>query len=565
MPEILQNLLARARDLWGKLDNTKKITLGGVIVAAAIVFFALAGFSSKPAKIALYESLSQADYANISKALDAMGYEWSGSGTSAIYVDQEKRQEIITRLAQDDLIPAGVEGWEIFDMSRWDETTFDKNVKLHRAIQGSLEQMLTTLDFIKAANVQLAIPERNNFLTDSDPVKASVVITLKPGVETITRKQVQGIKNLIYRAVPRLERENISITDASGKEFAEPDEIDDAQRELDLVERKKEFEERERRRWLSEIGGRLNEFYPADRISIIRVALQINWDEIKEEQSLVYPVEMTSDNPDTPYSEREIMPNGTLVVSENSRDERFRGNGFTPGGPTGTEQQLPPGYRDLDYQRAEYGNIDTIRNHEFNRVNKEITRQPWEEQSRSIAVAVDGTWKRTGMREKPDGGWEYTREYAPPSEEELKTLQRLLKASLLFKGSRGDQIEVSHLQKDRSAEFALEDAELTRERMIRQLLIVSAISLAAFLLVYLLYRAIKKEIARRRRLREEELAAQQQLMREAALRIADEGAAEVELSIDEKMRREMLENAINMAREKPDQVAKLLRTWLAEE
>ena len=51
----------------------------------------------------------------------------------------------------------------------------------------------------------------------------------------------------------------------------------------------------------------------------------------------------------------------------------------------------------------------------------------------------------------------------------------------------------------------------------------------------------------------------------AVLIEADEGAAEVELSVDEKARREMLENAINLAREKPDQVAKLLRTWLSEE
>ena len=53
-------------------------------------------------------------------------------------------------------------------------------------------------------------------------------------------------------------------------------------------------------------------------------------------------------------------------------------------------------------------------------------------------------------------------------------------------------------------------------------------------------------------------------MREAALRVSDEQAAEVELSVDEKARREMLENAMNLAREKPDQVAKLLRTWLTE-
>ena len=124
---------------------------------------------------------------------------------------------------------------------------------------------------------------------------------------------------------------------------------------------------------------------------------------------------------------------------------------------------------------------------------------------------------------------------------------------------------MEHLQKDRSAEHEAEDAALRQKLMIQRLLIVSAVALAAFILIYLLYRAIKKEIARRRRLREEELAAQQQLMREAALRVADEGAAEVELSVDEKARREMLENAINLAREKPDQVAKLLRTWLSEE
>lgn len=75
----------------------------------------------------------------------------------------------------------------------------------------------------------------------------------------------------------------------------------------------------------------------------------------------------------------------------------------------------------------------------------------------------------------------------------------------------------------------------------------------------------KRKYARRRRLREEELAAQQQMMREAALRVMDEGGAEVELSLDEKLRRELLENAINLAKEKPEDVAQLLRTWLAEE
>jgi len=562
MPEGLKNILNKLVEVWNKLDTTKKITLGVVLAIVIGAFAFIASYSKKPAMEVLYDNLSASDYAAITKFLEASGYEWKGTGTSTIYVNGLKRQEIITKLAQENLIPAGVEGWEIFNMSRWDETTFDKNIKLHRAIKGSLEQMLMTLDFVKSARVELAIPQRNNFLTDTEPVKASVVLTLKPGIETISRKQVMGIKNLIYRAVPNLKRENITITDNNGKEFVEPDELDEEQRKLELVEKKKEIEEKERRKWLNEIQQSLHEFYTSDRISIIRVALTINWDEVKEKQHLVEPVEAEPENPDTPYPDRKLMPSGTLIISENARNERFRGNGFTPGGPTGTEQELPPGYRDLDYQRAEYGNNDVIRNYDYNRIEKEITRQPWEERARSIAVAVDGKWIKKGIKEDGSG---YIREYIPPTKEELKTIEKLLKASILYKASRGDQIVVEHLQKDRTAQFEKEDEELRQKLMMQRLLIVSGISLVAFFLLYLLYRAIKNEIARRRRLREEELAAQQQLMREAALRVADEGAAEVELSIDEKARRELLENAINLAREKPDEVAKLLRTWLNEE
>lgn len=562
MPEGLKNILARIGQIWTELDNTKKLAAGGVLAAVIVLFIAMAGYSSKPAKELLYDNLSATDYAAISKSLDALGVEWNGTGTSAIYVDGKRRQEVITRLAQENLIPAGVEGWNIFNMSRWDETSFDKDVKLHRAIKGSLEQMLMTLEFVKSARVELAIPKKNNFLTDTDPVKASIVLSLKPGLETISRKQVMGMKNLIYRSIPGLTRENITIVDQNGKEFVEPDAIDEQQRMLDLVDRKKSFEERERRKWYDEIKTSLNEFYSQDRVSIVRVALDVNWDEVKEKQHIVTPVEESPESPETPYPDRKIMPNGTLTLSENARNEGFRGNGFTPGGPTGTEQQLPPGYRDLDYQRAEYKNADVIRNYEFNKIDRDITRQPWEERSRSIAVMVDGTWTKSGY--KADGsGWE--RKYVPPAEEELRTLEKLLKASMLYKGSRGDQIVVAHLQKDRTAEFFEEDNEIRQKLLVQRLLIVSIIAIVALFLIYMLYRSIRKEISRRRRMREEELAAQQQLMREAALRVADEGAAEVELSVDERARREMLENAINLAREKPDQVAKLLRTWLAQD
>ncbi|UZV91400.1 flagellar M-ring protein FliF, partial [Treponema pallidum] len=76
---------------------------------------------------------------------------------------------------------------------------------------------------------------------------------------------------------------------------------------------------------------------------------------------------------------------------------------------------------------------------------------------------------------------------------------------------------------------------------------------------------ISKEVERRRRLREEELLRQQQLMRERALWEAEQAGMNVSMSVEERKRLELQENVLNMAREHPEDVALLVRTWLMEE
>ena len=85
------------------------------------------------------------------------------------------------------------------------------------------------------------------------------------------------------------------------------------------------------------------------------------------------------------------------------------------------------------------------------------------------------------------------------------------------------------------------------------------------LIGFILFRIISKEIERRRRAREEELLRQQQLAREQALWEAKDEAQTVTMSVEESRRAELQENAINMAKEHPEDVAMLIRTWLMEE
>ena len=106
---------------------------------------------------------------------------------------------------------------------------------------------------------------------------------------------------------------------------------------------------------------------------------------------------------------------------------------------------------------------------------------------------------------------------------------------------------------------------MRRQRQVRTTILSVLIGLAGLLAAIVLYRLLAKEMERRRRLKEEELARQHQAMREAALRRAEEEGAEVELSVEDRARLEMQENAVNMAREHPEDVAQLIRTWLLEE
>jgi flagellar M-ring protein FliF len=94
-----------------------------------IAIIILSTFSLDKNAVILFKDLQQKDYGEITKKLDALGYKYSGSGDSIISVDPEKRQEIITKLAQENLIPVGVQGWELFDIEKFTETQFDKDVK----------------------------------------------------------------------------------------------------------------------------------------------------------------------------------------------------------------------------------------------------------------------------------------------------------------------------------------------------------------------------------------------------------------------------------------------------
>ena len=568
MNEWLKRLFSQIRELWGKWSTLQKVILFAVVGVAAVGLVLLVVFSAQPTmEPVLTRAVSDEQTLDrIATRLDQEGIEYQITPDMRVMVDDERTarraRSILTRY---DLIPQETDPWELFDMERWTQTDFERNVNLQRSITRQLSQHIEALDDVDSASVNLVIPEQELFEEEQNPVTASVIIAPKPGSDIReNRQKIEGIQRLIRFAVEGLAPENITISDRSGVVLNDFDNLDELD-ELTMRERELELKRDVEQRYIGAIRDALSQIYGEERVEVVNIDVELDMGKTTSETTEHFPIVTQEDNPQTPFNEREFVlsiPRSTETVNEN-----YEGTGFNPEGPPGQEGQTPPAYKDLQDLMARYSNNEE-------RVNNEVnTRTTQEEGSPKVervtaSVALDGVWRWQYNENgevviNPDGS--ISREYIPVTDEELQKAEDLLQDAVGFNEGRGDSVTVRHVQFDRTEEHEKEDDAVRRRQQIQMIVLYSLIGLAALLLAFIAFRLISREIERRRRLREEELARQHQAMREQMLRSAEEEGEEVEMSVEERARMELQENAINMAREHPEDVAQLIRTWLSEE
>ncbi len=569
MNEWLKKLVGQLKDLWSKWSTVQKIILFTVIGVTITGIVLLLSFSSSPDMVPLISSpiTDSTQLDRISIALDKEGVEHKITDDGRIYVkDKTTARRMVAVLMREDLIPKETSPWDVFKMDRWSLTDFERNVNLREAITKNLEQHIEALDDVDSAKVTLVLPEDKLFTEDQNPVSASIIITPKPGSDiTSNRKKIEGIVKLVKFAVEGLSDDNLVISDQSGvvlNDFADLADFDRLELSKRQLKEKSDLENQYKKQIFSELA----QIFGPDRVSILKVdiALDFNKETVKTEEH--YPIVTKEDNPSTPYDESSYVL--SISRSTEKTSESFKGTGFNPEGPPGQEGQTPPAYKQLDNLVGNYQKDSTIQNEEVNTRNIVEEKSPWTIKRITIGAALDGTWKREfddkGILQVEKNG-SIKRSYTPVPEDQLKKAKTLVEHAIGFDKKRGDSVSVETLQFDRSAQFRLEDEKYKAQQRLQQTIIFSIIGVAVLIVAFIIFRIISREMERRRRLREEELARQHQMMREAALKSAEEEEMDVAMSVEERARMEMQENAINMAREHPEDVAQLIRTWLVEE
>jgi flagellar M-ring protein FliF len=124
---------------------------------------------------------------------------------------------------------------------------------------------------------------------------------------------------------------------------------------------------------------------------------------------------------------------------------------------------------------------------------------------------------------------------------------------------------VHNISVDRTEEFKAEDAAYFRKKQMETTIIIFLSGLILLLFGFILIKMIAREMERRRRLAEEERARREQMLRESAMAEAEQEGMDVSISLEERTRMELMESAINLAKEHPEDAAQLIRTWLVDE
>ncbi len=114
-------------------------------------------------------------------------------------------------------------GWEIFDKSSLGTTNFENKVKYLRALEGELARSLESISGILSASVKIGIPKESVFTQRKVAPSASAVLNLREGT-SLSQRQINGVKNFIASAIPKLIPENIKLINQNGSLLENSDE-----------------------------------------------------------------------------------------------------------------------------------------------------------------------------------------------------------------------------------------------------------------------------------------------------------------------------------------------------
>lgn len=419
----INRLFKQLLDLYNRLNKRQKIAMIGGIVAivaflAFFIVFSIRDRNENANYAVLFDGLTPSDNALILQHLQSNNIPYKIQREDTILVPKDVVYEQRIALSSNGIPKNSKVGFEIFDEQSFGMTEFEQRVKLTRAIEGELGRTIESLKPIVKASVHIAIPEDSVFVSKEVLPTASATLEILPNM-FLTPNQIEGIKNLIASAIPKLTKENVYIVNQNGEPLGSDNESMATNEMINLqLKYKNNFE-------------RILE----DKISNVLTPIIGGKDRVVAKVNAEFDFSQTK-------SMKETFDPNNVVRGEQTHEERKEGVSEPEiGGVPGAVSNVGPvqGLDALNNKQIHTINTTTT-NYEVGKTISEIKGEFGTLKRLSAAVVVDGTYQLVN-----DNGVEKM-QYTALNEATMSQIDALVKQTIGFSQDRGDVVSVSNFE-----------------------------------------------------------------------------------------------------------------------
>jgi flagellar M-ring protein FliF len=510
----------------------KAVTIAAVIALAVGAYF-FATWASKPTYSILFNNLSTKDASAIVESLQKSGtkYELANDGQT-VMVPQDQVNNLRLSLSSEGLPGDAGTGYSLLDQQGITTSDFMQHTNYQRALEGELSNTIKSIEGVEAATVHLVIPQKDVFADDQSQPTASVLVASK-STTPLSSQQVQAIVHLVASSVEGLDPTEVTVAGADGK-------------------------------ILSTGGGAAvgtggdsgNESQTVAFQNRMNASLQKMLDSVVGPGHAVVTTTAELDFDQTSTTSKSYNADPSLpALSESNNREAYNGAGNCAGGVLGPDNIAGPGCTTGSSGPGQYENSNTVRNNAINETNEVRKSAPGSIKKLNVAVLLDSTTAGT----------------IDPAQ-----VQQLVSAAAGVDATRGDTIAVSAMPFDNSAAQQAQQAlsaATAAEQAAKQTAMIKTAALAVVVLalLFLAWRATRRSKKRkaltpeeRKHLEDMQAALEQQRLAELNSAIpAQMLEAAPESYPDGEAREERVREIEQMVKDQPEEMAVLLRGWLA--
>ena len=427
----------------------------GVLALTAIIAMSVSNLNKSEYAV-LFANLSDRDGGVIIESLNKQNVPYQfAAGGEAILVPAEKVHAVRIRLASEGLPRGASIGFELMDSQGFGVTQFQERLNFQRGLQGELTRTIESLAAVESARVHLAIPNNAGFLRGQQQASASVMVRRYPG-RHLNRSQVAGIVHLVSASLERLSPENVAVIDQDGTLLSQKTDMPGMPDASQIA-------------YVHNVESRLSQ-------RIVELL-----EPVVGRGNVRAQVSATIDFTDTQSTDETYRPNqGNQAAA--IRSQQFRSNGAggagnnangipgaltnqpgnPPNAPVNGQAQQTQGAanRDANGNATGTGGQESVINYEVDKSIRVTRNGRGAVQRLSAAVVIN-------HRRSVDEAGVVT--HTPLTEQELESMNALVRQAIGFNEGRGDAINIMNSQFTEQADAAVPDMPIWRDPQITSL------------------------------------------------------------------------------------------------